>query len=103
MYSVFSHIHIDQYPESKIIKNKKPRGRFAAYKNALGAKNEDEAIYRKHKCKICGGGFRRLENLKRHFISVHTSEKPYVCKVCGKGFSRPDNLVDHMKIHTVSA
>ncbi|ODQ79574.1 hypothetical protein BABINDRAFT_161960 [Babjeviella inositovora NRRL Y-12698] len=97
---VLSPIRIDQYPASKIVKNKKTRGRFATvYHNPLVTEDTEESKYRKHKCKICGGRFRRRENLKRHFISVHTEERPYVCQLCDRGFARPDNLLDHMKTH----
>ncbi|ODQ83040.1 hypothetical protein BABINDRAFT_159507 [Babjeviella inositovora NRRL Y-12698] len=99
-YSMFSRIQIDQYPESKIIENKVTRGRKAALlQSVLSTKGGKEANIRKHKCKICGGRFRRQENLKRHFISVHTEEKPYLCLVCDMMFSRPDNLGHHMKTH----
>ncbi|ODQ79576.1 hypothetical protein BABINDRAFT_183561 [Babjeviella inositovora NRRL Y-12698] len=101
--SIPLHIRIDQYPESKIVKNKKPRGRFTAFShNSLNTMDEDESKHRKYKCKVCDGSFRRRENLKRHFISMHTAEKPYVCKVCNKRFSRADNWLDHEKIHKPS-
>lgn len=50
-------------------------------------------------CGYCDRRFKRQEHLKRHFRSLHTSEKPYDCPICLKKFSRTDNLNQHLKIH----
>ncbi len=38
-------------------------------------------------------------NLKRHVISVHTKDYPHKCAVCGKGFHRPSELKKHSASH----
>lgn len=50
-------------------------------------------------CGFCSRRFKRQEHLKRHFRSLHTSEKPYDCPKCRKKFSRTDNLNQHLKVH----
>ncbi|OBA19506.1 hypothetical protein METBIDRAFT_33181 [Metschnikowia bicuspidata var. bicuspidata NRRL YB-4993] len=50
-------------------------------------------------CGYCDRRFKRQEHLKRHFRSLHTTEKPYDCPICQKKFSRTDNLNQHLKIH----
>lgn len=51
------------------------------------------------KCELCNRRFRRQEHLKRHYRSLHTSEKPFECDDCGKKFSRSDNLAQHQRTH----
>jgi hypothetical protein len=51
------------------------------------------------KCELCNRRFRRQEHLKRHYRSLHTSEKPFECEDCGKKFSRSDNLAQHQRTH----
>ncbi|KAI5294268.1 hypothetical protein KEM52_004350, partial [Ascosphaera acerosa] len=50
-------------------------------------------------CTLCGRRFRRQEHLKRHYRSLHTSDKPFECSECGKKFSRSDNLAQHARTH----
>jgi hypothetical protein len=50
-------------------------------------------------CEICSRRFRRQEHLKRHYRSLHTSDKPFTCEDCGKKFSRSDNLAQHARTH----
>ncbi|KAM9898201.1 hypothetical protein OXX69_009974, partial [Metschnikowia pulcherrima] len=50
-------------------------------------------------CGYCDRRFKRQEHLKRHFRSLHTTEKPYDCSICSKKFSRTDNLSQHLKVH----
>ena len=42
----------------------------------------------KHVCETCGRSFVREDKLKRHVMSIHTTEKPHVCPICSKAFSR---------------
>ncbi|KAI9510753.1 hypothetical protein F5148DRAFT_976212, partial [Russula earlei] len=60
----------------------------------------DEAQERNHVCAVpgCSKSFARAEHLKRHVISLHTHEKPFVCG-CGKTFARRDNLLQHQRVH----
>jgi len=51
------------------------------------------------KCELCHRRFRRQEHLKRHYRSLHTSDKPFECEDCGKKFSRSDNLAQHQRTH----
>lgn len=50
-------------------------------------------------CTDCSRRFRRQEHLKRHYRSLHTSDKPFPCPDCGKRFSRSDNLAQHQRTH----
>ena len=47
-------------------------------------------------CEMCDNKFKRAENLRRHFKSMHTENK-LSCSECGKIFGRKDNLARHMK------
>ncbi|KAJ3040974.1 hypothetical protein HDV00_010046 [Rhizophlyctis rosea] len=49
-----------------------------------------------HACPSCPATFRRTHDLKRHFRSIHTGEKPFVCGVCRSGFARRDALKRHV-------
>ncbi|KAI9297253.1 hypothetical protein K502DRAFT_301061 [Neoconidiobolus thromboides FSU 785] len=55
------------------------------------------------KCKHqgCLKRFKRMEHLKRHFISIHTNNRPHKCTFpeCNKEFARSDNLKQHLKVH----
>ncbi|KAF8566208.1 hypothetical protein P879_05198 [Paragonimus westermani] len=57
----------------------------------------------KHTCETCGRCFVREDKLKRHIMSIHTTEKPHICGICGKAFSRKDKLKDHLKHHERAA
>ncbi|KAF7257033.1 hypothetical protein EG68_06151 [Paragonimus skrjabini miyazakii] len=57
----------------------------------------------KHTCETCGRCFVREDKLKRHIMSIHTTEKPHICSICGKAFSRKDKLKDHLKHHERAA
>ncbi|KAG8817749.1 hypothetical protein FRC19_011170 [Serendipita sp. 401] len=49
---------------------------------------------RPHVCEVCGLGFARGHDLKRH-KETHTNLKPHICD-CGKSFSRKDALKRHI-------
>lgn len=51
-------------------------------------------------CGKCEKIFKRQEHLRRHFRSVHTTDKPYKCSRCPKTFSRSDNLAQHVRVHS---
>ena len=44
----------------------------------------------------CGISFKRIQHLKRHFIS-HTNHRAFVCAQCKSQFSRLDNLNAHLR------
>ena len=68
-------------------------------------------------CEVCGKGFKRVGNLKKH-IMVHMepqdkfllqprtphflqrTEKKHICNVCGRAFSIKFQLILHNRIHT---
>ncbi|VDN99322.1 unnamed protein product [Rodentolepis nana] len=50
-------------------------------------------------CPTCGRAFARDDKLRRHVMSVHSSERPHVCEMCGKGFARKDKLQEHARHH----
>jgi DNA-directed RNA polymerase subunit RPC12/RpoP len=54
----------------------------------------------KYLCDLCGSNFRRVSNLKRHYLTNHPDSKPYVCEVCRKCFRLFHQLKIHLRIHT---
>lgn len=49
-------------------------------------------------CSKCTKTFSGKYHLKRHMLSVHSTERPFAC-ACGKTFNRHDSLVSHKKVH----
>lgn len=50
------------------------------------------------RCNSCDITFSRIDALKRHYFTIHESEKKiFPCEKCNKEFNRKDNLVRHMK------
>jgi uncharacterized Zn-finger protein len=47
-------------------------------------------------CSLCGGGFSRQHDLKRH-QRLHEDAKPFKCPTCQREFSRIDALQRHMR------
>ncbi|XP_077100622.1 zinc finger Y-chromosomal protein 1 isoform X1 [Siphateles boraxobius] len=52
-----------------------------------------------HHCTHCDHKSSNSSDLKRHIISVHTKDYPHKCEVCGKGFHRPSELKKHSAAH----
>ncbi|KAL1248744.1 hypothetical protein QQF64_022062 [Cirrhinus molitorella] len=52
-----------------------------------------------HQCTHCDHKSSNSSDLKRHIISVHTKDYPHKCEVCGKGFHRPSELKKHSAAH----
>ncbi|XP_026093351.1 zinc finger Y-chromosomal protein-like isoform X3 [Carassius auratus] len=52
-----------------------------------------------HQCSHCEHKSSNSSDLKRHIISVHTKDYPHKCEVCGKGFHRPSELKKHSAAH----
>ncbi|KAL7835189.1 hypothetical protein SRHO_G00294360 [Serrasalmus rhombeus] len=52
-----------------------------------------------HQCGHCEHRSSNSSDLKRHVISVHTKDYPHKCAVCGKGFHRPSELKKHSASH----
>lgn len=88
---------LDLPPNTEILSEVNPQTRTRGRKEDKAADMEDQSkIY---VCGYCTRRFKRQEHLKRHFRSLHTSEKPYECSICQKKFSRTDNLNQHLKVH----
>lgn len=88
---------LDLPPNTEILSEINPRSRTRGRKEDKAADMEDQAKI--FVCGYCSRRFKRQEHLKRHFRSLHTSEKPYECPICRKKFSRTDNLNQHLKVH----
>ncbi|XP_042544958.1 zinc finger X-chromosomal protein-like [Dipodomys spectabilis] len=54
---------------------------------------------KRHQCWYCDHRSSSSGDLKRHIISVHTKEYPHKCDMCGKGFHRPSELKKHAAVH----
>lgn len=52
-----------------------------------------------YRCKICGSGFVRLTEFRKHTRS-HSDFRPYRCKYCNKAFKQQANLRDHFHVHS---
>lgn len=92
---------LDLPPNTEILSKINPKIRTRGRKEDKAADMEDQSkIY---VCGYCSRRFKRQEHLKRHFRSLHTSEKPYECPICQKKFSRTDNLNQHLKVHKQEA
>ena len=58
----------------------------------------------RHECTHpgCNEYFGYYSVLKRHILTRHTIERPYVCDICNKLFSRSNNLMAHRRnVHSV--
>ncbi|KAJ8932685.1 hypothetical protein NQ318_020334 [Aromia moschata] len=53
-----------------------------------------------HICAACSKAFATAQQLTKHTIAIHTSERPYGCTYCCKRFASSSNLNTHTKIHT---
>ncbi len=54
-------------------------------------------FFKKHKCKICGRAFNKIENYMHHQLICHTEGSSYDCSNCGQQFSDMDKLKDHIR------
>lgn len=88
---------LDLPPDTEIISGLNPKSRTRGRKEDKAADMVDTSKI--FVCSYCLRRFKRQEHLKRHFRSLHTSEKPYECPICLKKFSRTDNLNQHLKVH----
>lgn len=88
---------LDLPPDTEIIPKINPKMRTRGRKENREADMVDQSKI--FVCSYCDRRFKRQEHLKRHFRSLHTSEKPYECPNCQKKFSRTDNLNQHLKVH----
>jgi len=88
---------LDLPPNTEILSEINTKSRTRGRKEDKAADMVDQSkIY---VCGYCSRRFKRQEHLKRHFRSLHTTEKPYECPICLKKFSRTDNLNQHLKVH----
>lgn len=88
---------LDLPPSTEILSEINTKSRTRGRKEDKAADMVDQSkIY---VCGYCSRRFKRQEHLKRHFRSLHTTEKPYECPICLKKFSRTDNLNQHLKVH----
>lgn len=88
---------LDLPEDTKILPKTKAASKTRGRKEDKAADMED--LTKVYVCGYCSRRFKRQEHLKRHFRSLHTSEKPYDCPKCLKKFSRTDNLNQHLKVH----
>lgn len=58
-----------------------------------------ESQRKTYKCKNCPMTFRHGGHFRRHIITVHTIEKPFVCFLCGSKFATNDELTQHQQFH----
>lgn len=65
-----------------------PSNALSCFQRSLLAKHKVSHQPRDRLCPTCGRAFARDDKLRRHILSVHSSERPHVCEVCGKGFAR---------------
>ncbi|KAF3989646.1 hypothetical protein FT663_02740 [Candidozyma haemuli var. vulneris] len=88
---------LDLPPDTEIVPTINPKVRTRGRKENKAADMVDSSKI--FVCTYCLRRFKRQEHLKRHFRSLHTTEKPYECPTCQKKFSRTDNLNQHIKVH----
>lgn len=50
-------------------------------------------------CRICGKTYDNETQLKRHFDTVHSSERRFFCSICKTGFTRHEHLKRHVFRH----
>lgn len=55
------------------------------------------ALFKKHKCDICGRRFRKVEDAMHHQLLFHSNNQSYDCSNCGEKFSDMDKLKDHIR------
>lgn len=53
----------------------------------------------KNYCNICQ---QHVKNNMRRHQDTHAERRPFLCKICGGSFKRKDNLVNHGRIHSRS-
>lgn len=51
------------------------------------------------KCDICSRVFLYTCEMRLHYRTNHTDERPYVCDVCGKAFKARNTLANHKATH----
>ncbi|XP_036331003.1 transcription factor grauzone-like [Rhagoletis pomonella] len=54
------------------------------------------SLQRKHVCKLCDKGFKRLTDFKEH-MATHTGEALYTCSFCPQTFKSNANMYSHRK------
>lgn len=59
---------------------------------------------KRHKCKICGEGFRYPREVRRHHSDIHEPGETHDCPIpeCDRTFKRKDNMLRHQRKHTAS-
>ena len=53
-------------------------------------------VVAKYECKLCN---KKVNNLKRHCLAVHSGLRPYKCKYCDKSFNDTSSIGRHHRLH----
>lgn len=47
-------------------------------------------------CDVCSKMFKRLSDVKKHILKIHSKVRPFLCHLCGEGYYEENRLKIHM-------